>query len=56
MSNLVVKIFRNFEPVLKPGVCPKHVYLIDRGEVNVIDRTGLFVLARLPVGSFFGEF
>ena len=56
MSNLVVKIFRNFEPVLKPGVCPKHVYLIDRGEINVIDRTGMFVLARLPVGSFFGEY
>lgn len=56
MSNLHVKIYSNFEKVLKHGEMCGHVYLVDKGEINVIDSTGLFVIATLPRGSFFGEY
>ena len=56
MTNLHVKIYNSCEPIIRAGSKFDHVYLIDSGEVNVIDPTGLFVIAKLPSGSFFGEF
>ena len=55
MTHLHVKLFGSFETVIRAGLKVQHVYLIDSGEVNVIDSTGLFILAKLPPGSFFGE-
>lgn len=55
MSHLHVKIYGCFFTVIKAGVKVDQVYMIDKGEVNIIDRTGLFILATLPRGSFFGE-
>ena len=56
VTNLHVKIFDDYETVIKISEQPDQIFFIDQGQVNVIDCTGLFVLAVLRKGSFFGEY
>ena len=56
VTNLHVKIFDDYETVIKISEQPDQIFFIDQGQVNVIDCTGLFVLTVLRKGSFFGEY
>ena len=51
-----VKIFEDYETIIEAGKNFNSVYFIDNAHVNVIDKTGLFVLIVLKKGSFFGEY
>ena len=55
LTSLHVKIFNDYSCIIKPGQQPKDVYFIDSGLVNIIDNTGLFIIAELNNSSFFGE-
>ena len=56
VTSLHVKIYDDYETVIKVSEQPDQIFFIDQGQVNVIDCTGLFVIAVLRKGSFFGEY
>ena len=56
MTSLHVKSFEDYETIIPAGRNFDAVYFIDESQVNIIDSTGMFVLAVLDSGSFFGEF
>lgn len=56
VTSLHVKIFDDCSTICKAGDVPQDVYLIESGQVNVIDSTGMFIIAVLKAGSFFGEY
>ena len=56
VTSLHVKNFEDYETIIEAGQNFDAVYFIDKSWVNIIDCTGLFVIAVLKKGSFFGEF
>lgn len=55
LTHLHMKISDNLETVIHASKEVDSIHLIHKGNVNVIDSTGLFVICTLREGSYFGE-